>query len=204
MIINSDALQKILDKGESVEWAGRPEPFQAVDSHNKKAVILRCVISIAIAAAILILYIVLANQKGMSLNIVVVLIILAAAAFFCVRPLLDARTLKKKYIYIITDRAAITFDGENMVKRLPLGEIDAVQFVDKGNGTGDVILGSSAIKRPYSGIYVTSLIPRETQDGNDSTVTGMAFYNVAEYANVRSLLPKTVPVTDRKLSDLLS
>ena len=38
MTINSEALQAILDKGESVEWAAKAEPFKAVDEHNKSSV----------------------------------------------------------------------------------------------------------------------------------------------------------------------
>lgn len=202
MNLKPEILQKILDSGESVEWAGRPEPFKAVDSHNRMSVIIRCIVTIVIAALLIVGYFVMVKKSESPVSPWAPLIILAFAIFLLCRPFTDARTLTKKAIFVITDRNAISYISESNFKKMPLSDIDAAQFIDKGNGVGDIILGSDAIKRPYSKIHLTTLMPRESSD-DSAKITGMAFYNVAGFENIRSLLPKTVKITDCKLSSML-
>ena len=96
MNLKPEILQKILDSGESVEWAGRPEPFKAIDSHNRMSVIIRSIVTIVIAALLIVGYFVMVKKTESPVSPWAPLIILAFAIFLLCRPFTDARTLTKK------------------------------------------------------------------------------------------------------------
>ena len=64
MNIKPDLMQKVLEKGESVEWAAQPEPFETIDDHNRSFVIARIIITLAICGGLMAGYCAIQAGKG--------------------------------------------------------------------------------------------------------------------------------------------
>ena len=201
--VNVNAIQSVLGKGETLEWAAKAEPFKVIDEATKKHIHIRWIIAAVVAAAVIALYTVVINgADGAEFTPVIPIIIIAVAAYTCVVPFTDASIIKRRTI-VVTNKRAIIYESDSNHKELPFEYIDEAKFIDKGNGIGDVLLGSPAVKTPYRKIRVLTIMPKEKMKDGDNIVRGVAFFNVAGFAQIKELLPKTVKITECKLSDVI-
>ena len=197
--IDIDSIRPLLEKGETVEWAAKAEPFETVNKYNKSAFTMRVIISLIAAVILIVIYAAAVNNsETVHFNIVLPVIIAAVALFMAFRPYLDARSLKKKLTFIVTNKNVAIREGESSLKAMPLNSIDEALFINKGDGIGDVVFGSAAIKRPYRKIVITTLVPLEAL-GNTEGVAGMAFYNVKGYENIKELLSPNTKISETTL-----
>ena len=196
MQIDINSFKSILGRDESVEWAGRPEPFETIDKYNKKPFMIRLIAALAIAVILIVIYYVkMAGQTQPAVPV----ILIAVAAFVIITPLLDARAIRKKRVYIITDKNIYTYGGETSSKKMPLSILDEVKILDKGDGISDVFFGSAAIKKPYKKIRSVTLQPIESDVSGQTVICGIVYYNIAGAEKIKALLPSGVKITEEKL-----
>ena len=201
--MNADlaSISAILAKEESLEWASRPEPFETVDATNKKALIRRWLLCAVVGIALIVIYIIAASKSDSAgITPIIPIVIAVVAIYIAVLPFLDARTIRRKKTFVLTNRRAILYESDSNLKSFPFENMDEVKIIRKGGNLCDVLFGSAAIKRPYYKIRLTALMPRESMKDADSFVRGMAFYNVTGADRIKSLIPEGLKITVSELS----
>ena len=196
-----DKFAPLLAKGETVEWTGRPAPFLVVDRYNKKSLYLRWVLITVAAIVCVAAYIIYTSSKEEAkFQIIVPILFIAAAVFFILRPIADARTIQKKRLYAITSQRNLICDGEESVKEMNLDDIHDVKLIHKGNGVGDVIFGKAAFRQSYNTRRVTAIVPLKNVDEGPERITAMVFYNIKGYEQIRPLLAAGTGITEETLA----
>ena len=138
-------LQSKLKPEENLLWTGLPEAFETLDKTHKSAYIRKCVIVLAVAAAVILWYINFAASRGHAISAVVIVLVLAIAAFGVVSDLLDANKLRKKTMYALTDMRLIAVVGGN-VEGVEYGNIDQYDFAEDEDGHVSLLCGEMALE----------------------------------------------------------
>lgn len=179
-----------LQEGETIEWVSKAEPFVLLDQTNKQSLMIRWLISAVIAVLLVAGYLAMVGQNDVSASWVVIAVLLGGPIFAAVRPLTDARALKKNVVFAITDRRAITSKGGSDFFAINLDEVTAIRFVEKAGGVGDVLFGD-ATKMKDRKLRLLSLVPQVFKEENNP-LTGLVFYNVGEIHKVKKYLEERI------------
>lgn len=181
---------EFLQEGESVEWAAQAEPFILLDNANKQSLLMRWVISTAVAVLLVGGYLFLVSQNDVSVSAPVVLVLLFFPLFAALRPVYDARILKRNAVFAITDRRVLSAKGGPDFFSIAFDDISAISYVEKAGGVGDVLFGT-AVNSKESKLRIQTLLPQMFQD-ESKTQTGLIFYNVKDLEKVKSYLDERV------------
>ena len=197
-----NAISSILSGDETLEWASGAEPFETIDRYNQKFMKRRWILCAVIAVVLIAAYcIATAGSDAVGFTIIIPVIIAVVAVYIALLPFLDAKTLRTKKTFVLTNKRAILYESDSNHKSFPFKIMDAVKIIRKEDGLCDVLFGSAAIKRSYSKIRLTALMPKESMRDEDSIVRGMAFYNVTGSDRIKSLIPEGIPVTETDISN---
>ena len=188
MIVDIGAVNSILEEGENIEWVGKAEPFNLIDSANKKSLLTSWVTCAAISASLTAAYILVALRNSLDINMIIFVFVIGFPLFVAIRPFLDKMALKK-LTFVLTDKRAIIHKGGSQCTSMELGKIDDAAMINKNNGIGDVVFGSPAVKLPVHKLRHLTLMPLHAEDEKKS-VTGMVFYNVAEAGKIMGMFKK--------------
>ncbi|MBQ9031240.1 MAG: hypothetical protein IJ106_07285 [Parasporobacterium sp.] len=196
-----DQFTPLLEKGESVKWTGKPEPFEVIEGYNRKSLYLRWVLTVILGIAFLVWYILYAtSHSDVPLSWLIIVGVLAIMAFIILRPFVDARTLRKKRLYAVTDKRLLIYQDYSTFYAANLEDIDEIRIVRKGNGLSDVIFGEPAVKKPYSQIRITAIVPVKGEGEKENTILGMAFYNIKNADDIRPYMMPGTKVTEDRIS----
>jgi ABC-type multidrug transport system fused ATPase/permease subunit len=190
--MNISVFDNILEKDESLEWVGRPEPFAVIDEVNKKSIHTRWIISVVAAVVINALYLGLSLGAGLFIFKAFALIITIGVPFyFCIVPFIDRNVLRKRN-YAITNKRIIIHAGESSINSMELSAIDQVRVVETQNGNGHVIIGAKFANIPEVKLRKFALSPKtETVEEKERTIA-IVLYNIAGVKKVKSLLADAV------------
>lgn len=182
---DSVSLAKELTEGEKVVWKGAPEAFPLMTQESKKALTQRWLISIVLAVALVVVYIVLAASADSGVNAWVLIIVLLGVIYYACIPVLDRNNIYKKCKYYITDRRVILEHGERDYYSLPLTGLKA-EISPAEAGCIHIDLGScvgiAGAKR-----RVAAFVPKKDENEN---ICGLVIYNVADDKVLRSIFSK--------------
>ena len=196
MGIDIAVFNRVMDKGEYMEWVGKAEPFKLSDAATKKSMNLRLLICAAAAVIVTGAYLISIASSGIPLQAAVPVITVVVPLFIIIRPALDKRAINKKLIFALTNKRAIAYKSETDYASMALDKIDEVKFTDNGNGVGNVLLGSVAVNAPESKHRYIALMPKSAYKGEEKYTTGMVFYNVSDMKKIRDLLDKRPKTAD--------
>ena len=192
MNMHTNQFSNFLEEGESIEWIGKAAPFSFFDSVHKRSLIIRWVVCLFVAVTTTVAYLSSIAQTGATLMMPVVVSLVAVPLFAAVRPFLDARNLRKRLVFALTDRRAITCKGGTDFSAITLDESTPVKFIEKAGDVGDVLFGS-AVSRKAHKLRIPTLFPQIFKD-EGKPQAGLIFYNISEMNTVKEALEQRTDI----------
>lgn len=174
-----------LDKDEKLLWSGRPGKFETLDAVHKPKLIKNAVISVLIAAAILVLYFILAKKNGVGIKSGLIVIVAAIAVISPLSVFTNAAKLRRGLAYAVTDkRILLEQDG---VKGIPFAQITEAKLITDGAGVSSLLCGRRAAAcKPEN---LRSLAVTGAHMNEDNTLCdSLVFYAVEEPEKLRAVL----------------
>ena len=141
-----EELKSALDDGEKILWQGKPENFVTLDKTNKKAFIIKAVITAVICLGLIIAYCIAtiptdSCKPGLIVVIAFFGILIASGVF------LDARRIRKQR-YFITDKRL--FWMSDSVRSVPYETIKEYLFSRDEDDHTTLLIGVDAVKKKSS------------------------------------------------------
>lgn len=186
--MNIGVFDNILEKDESLEWVGKPEPFAVIDASSKKSIQIKWIIWAAVAVVLNALYIGFSLGAGLfEFKAFALVVTFGVPIYFCLVPFIDRNILLKRK-YAITSKRVIIYAGETNIHSMAIDSFDGVRVVETDGGKGHIAIGSKIVKAPAYKLRGIALSPKtETKDDKDTTIA-MVLYNIAGVNKVKALL----------------
>ena len=177
-----EMLKEALRSDEKLLWSGRPERFETLDKTHKSSFYRKIVWSVAICAAVLALYIIMALKNGADIKPVVIIVVVACGVLGPMSFFSDASKLRKNVLYAVTD------------KRLILVR-EAVRDMDFGRiKSASLRRGERALKAKPDKWRAASLQAQGSGDGEDELCENFAFYALPESPELDAILSRHLPI----------
>ena len=182
-------LQEALESGEQLRWSGSPESFEVLDKTNRKQILVKAAVAVAVAVLLLVEYVLIVGKSGTEVKPLAVIIIVACCGYFCLDPFLRARQLTKLR-YAITDRRLLSMsDG---VKSVYYKNIPAVCFKKDEDGHVTLLCGTDAVKLKPKKWRSAALYPMNDVETN--ACESFAFYALPDADRVKTILRDYVTI----------
>jgi len=185
-----ELLKEELKENEKLLWTGKPEAFETMDKVYKPALIKKVIMMTVLVAALAVAYVVLANAKGVDLQAWLLILLAACVVGSAVTPFLDAKKLRARTLYAVTDIRIIVV--QDTVKDVPFAAIEeAVALTDEAGHTS-ILCGQDAVKFKASACRAAAASgPRA--NGENGLCESLVLYAVPEAAKVKEILSKYIP-----------
>lgn len=189
----NDKLNKYLEEGETLLWAGKPEAFEVMDETNKKSITIKTLAGSLTCLIVAAVYLILAARAGAALKPAVFLVCAALAVYFAIAPYLDAGKLKDKTIYAVTDRRIITLMNDEL-KSAKYPDIEAAAFKTDKDGHSTVLFGPGGVKEPMRKWRGQSLYGVRKEVGG-SKCDMCVFYAVPDGEKLKEILSRYIDIS---------
>ena len=186
--MNNDTFKQKLGDGEFIQWTGKAVPFELINNENKNGFILRWVLCAAVAVAMVAAYLASVIPREVDVQPVVILALVFLPILTAVRPALDKRTILNKFIFAVTNRRAIIFNGQDVHSFMALDKAVKATVTTNNHGVGNVLLGKAA-DIPKRKLLEATVVPIRCEE-NRNNIVGMVFYNIPEAKEVGQLFDK--------------
>lgn len=187
---------KLLEKGEYLEWFGKAEPFKLNEGMHKKKLTIRFIICAVVAIVLTAAYAVFVQTSKLEFMVAIPVITIFVPVFAAIRPFIDARNIQNKMTFAITNRRIMICKSETKCSSMRLKDIEKVKIIDNGNNTGHVAFGAPAVSAPDNRLFNIVMQPKTKIVGGQESVCAMAFYNVPELKKIKSIMNNYVTVID--------
>ncbi|MCC8079691.1 MAG: hypothetical protein LIO57_06505 [Oscillospiraceae bacterium] len=184
-ILSDETLGRMLNKDERILWKGKPQPYRVLDKEYTTAFIARCAICLVGAAACIVgglLWsrgLTAAEETGMVAAIILIF------AYIALLPYFDEGTITARRTCVITDKRVLVCEGSKAVNGMNRAGLK-VKIVESETPNCIHAAFGKAVDAPPRKYRLCCLAPR--RDGVSDTVCAMAFYNVKDSQELRSLL----------------
>ena len=179
-----ETLREKLGAGEQLLWSGKPESFETLDKTNKKRILLKIIIAVAVCALLLVEYVILAGKNNADIKPAAVIVVLACGVYFCLDSFLQANQLKKVR-YAITDKRLLCVSGDE-VKSVSYENVPAACFKKDEDGHVTLLCGEEGMKAKPSKWRSIALHPLNM--ANSNVCESFAFYALPDADRVKKIL----------------
>ena len=180
-------LKDCLREHEEVCWQGVATEFPLLDSVNKRSILLKWILTVAIAGAVLIPY--MSNQEEMSVSCIglvalIVVVILAS-------PFVEQWSLRQQR-YWITNQRAIVMTRDKSIFYMELNEIDGYKLLTDMAAGQCLVLGTNIFPEIEKQLRWRACHPKtDIQGTGHGNATGLIFYSVSNADAAVALLEKS-------------
>ncbi|MBE6989832.1 MAG: hypothetical protein E7426_03690 [Ruminococcaceae bacterium] len=190
-----EALKRILDEGETVQWAGRAEPFQTMDKTTRPIFVCGVVTALAIFIAVTAVYRFIIARTGAPFQWVLALALLLVLLVKPMYILLDAGKVRKMH-YVATDRRLMVVSGGEG-RWVDYKRIDRAAFKGDDDGHISLLCGDRALRAKAGKRREIAAIGMVGGDrsGEDHPIESFGFYGLDQEsaAALRSVLESRCP-----------
>ena len=175
-----DILATVLHKDEKILWEGKAEPFVTLDRTHKQAYLKKAVITLAVSLTLAVLYFMVVAE----INPVIPAAILLVAGYICLKPILDARKLRRARYLITTERLVLITDE---VVNAVYSDIPVATVRKDADGHSSLLCGRRAIAIPPEqrrNYAVTGAI----FDMDTKICDSLIFYAISDAEKVKEIL----------------
>ena len=177
----STKVKENLLEGETVLWAGRPEPFPVKNETNKKSLTMRWLICGALLVVLTVAYVLYSLSIPAGFKPAVVIVLVVVFGYLMLAPVLDHNKVQKKCLYIVTDKRVLTAVGDNAVHAISRDGL-TVDAIPANNGCVHLLLGAASTL-PEKKYLVSSFSPMKVADSEEAA--GLVLYNVKDTQQLR-------------------
>ncbi len=182
------ALKDCLREQEEVCWQGVPVEFPLLDSVNTRSILLKWILTVAVAGGVLIPYLNTQEEVSMGflglLALVVVLIL--------VSPVIERWSLRQQR-YWITNQRAILMTRDKSIYYMELDEIDEYKLLTDMAAGQCLVLGGCLFQEIHKQLRWRACHPKtDMQSTSQGGAIGMVFYSINNAAAAAALLEKRV------------
>lgn len=187
-----EMLKEALRSDEKLLWSGRPERFETLDKTHKSSFYRKIVWSVAICAAVLALYIIMALKNGADIKPVVIIVVVACGVLGPMSFFSDASKLRKNVLYAVTDKRLILV--REGVRDMDFSRIKSASLRRDADGHTSLLCGERALKAKPDKWRAASLLAQGSGDGEDELCENFAFYALPESPELDTILFQHLPI----------
>lgn len=184
-------LKKELGEDEKLLWSGRPEPFETLDKTNKKAIIVKAVVTGIVVVALCLAYILYASGSGAGVKIGVPVVVVLIGVFVALRPLIDAAKVRKSVMYAVTDKRLLIVS--DCVRSVEYSSINEVRFSTDEDGHNTLLCGEKGVKLKPSAWRV-AVLTGVYIDEETGLCDSFVLYAIPDAGKVKDILKTYLPV----------
>ena len=166
-------LKAYLRENEQICWEGRPAQFSMLDQANRFRILLKWILTVAVAAGLLVAYYTQNPAPTMGFSGVVVLV----AAVIVAAPILEYQSLKKARYWITTQRA-ILMTSDKSLYYMELDELDEFGVLNDAADAPCLVLGRCALEESRGQLRWRACHPKVDLQAHEDAdrAQGMIFY----------------------------
>lgn len=180
-------LKECLRAGEEVRWQGMPVEFPLMDGLNTRPILLKWILTVAIAGAVLIPY--LRNQEEISVGFIGLLALVVV--LIVVSPIIERWSLRQQR-YWITDQRAILMTRDKSIFYVELDQIDAYKLLTDMAAGQCLVLGECLFPEIRKQLRWRACHPKtDMQSTSQGNAVGLVFYSVSNADAAVALLEKS-------------
>ena len=181
------ALKDCLREHEEVCWQGVSVEFPLLDGANTRSILLKWILTIAVAGGILIPY--LSNREEISMGFIGLLALVVV--LILVSPVIERWSLQQQR-YWITNQRAILMTRDKSIYYMELGEIDEFKLLTDMAAGQCLVLGGCLFPEIRRQLRWRACHPKtDMQSTSQGGATGMVFYSVSNADAAAALLEKS-------------
>ena len=181
------ALKDCLREQEEVCWQGAPVEFPLMDNANTRQILLKWILTVAVAGGILIPY--LRNQEERSVGFIGLLALVVV--LILVSPVVERWSLRQQR-YWITNQRAILMTRDKSIYYMELDEIDGYKLLTDMAAGQCLVLGECLFPEIHKQLRWRACHPKtDMQSTSQGGATGLVFYSVNNADAAVSLLKKS-------------
>lgn len=183
--MDEKTLKEYLRSGETVRWSGRTSPFPLLGDKSKERIILKWVLTVAMASALLGAYCM--NNDPISMGFVGLVVLISAMVI--VTPWLEQRAVMGQQ-YFITNQRAILMTKDKTIYSMDLNEIDEVRRVSLQGEADTLVMGGIIMEDIKKQLRWRASHPKTDMEGHkkQDEALGMVFYGVRDADVAEKLL----------------
>ena len=182
------ALKDCLREQEEVCWQGVPVEFPLLDSANTRSILLKWILTVAIAGGILIPYL-NNNREAVSMGFIGLLALVVA--LILVSPVIERWSLRQQR-YWITNQRAILMSRDKSIYYMELDEIDEFKLVTDMAAGQCLVLGGCLFPEIHKQLRWRACHPKiDMQSTGQGGAMGLVFYSVSNADAAAALREKS-------------
>lgn len=182
------ALKDCLREQEEVCWQGMPVEFSLLDGANTRPILLKWILTVAIAGGILIPYL-NNNREAVSMGFIGLLALVVA--LILVSPVIERWSLRQQR-YWITNQRAILMSRDKSIYYMELDEIDEFKLVTDMAAGQCLVLGGCLFPEIHKQLRWRACHPKiDMQSTGQGGAMGLVFYSVSNADAAAALLEKS-------------
>lgn len=174
-----------LEPGEELLWYGKPREFKTLDVVYRKRFLITSIISLAAAAALIVLYLSSAAKNNADLKYGLIVFIIAIGILVPMNIFLNAGKLRKDIAYAITDKRLLYI--EENVSGAEYSMIKSAKIYTDRAGNTSLLCGSSGVKKVGSRVRGAALLGCHI-DEEKNICDNLVFYALEDPEKIRKIL----------------
>lgn len=180
------ALKDCLREHEEVCWQGVATEFPLLDNTNKRSILLKWILTVAIAGAVLIPY--LGNQEAMRVSFIGLVALIVVLVL--VSPIVERWSLQQQR-YWITNQRAILMTRDKSIFYMELDQIDGYKLLSDMAAGQCLVLGECIFPEINKQLRWRACHPKtDMQTTGNGKAMGLIFYSVSNADAAVALLEK--------------
>lgn len=186
-----EQLKTILASDEKLLWSGKPESFETIDKTNKPIFAKKLIIALAVAVVLTVGYFILAAKNETDIKWALLVFVWIVCALPPINVFKDAKDLRNKASYVLTDRRYITLIGT--VKEVEIDKCGKVYFVTDADGHTSLVTGMDGEKNLKTNLREAAVVGA-SMDTESNKCDRYVMYAVDDVKGLREALKKTPAV----------
>ena len=183
-----ELLEKTVNPDETLLWSGKPEKFETLDKTFKPIFTKKLIISLAIAAALTVTYILLAAKSETSVKWILLAVVWVLCALSPINIFKDSKTIGSKMSYAITDKRYIILT--DTAKAVEIDKCGKVIFHTDSDGHTSLVTGLDGEKNLKANFREAAVVG-PSMDIETDKCDRFIMYAIPDVKAVREALKKT-------------